>query len=269
MINFRWNIIFGLAMMFVVIGVVAPGSMNHKTSYAAAPEFRIIAISEHDGQLLVEVEHFKSNGAFDYFENYLWQGSEGVKFPRVTDSDGNLLLDTGQKAPFQVAQNSKKPIGAGQKALVHVAQDSEKLRQYLPAGQNWKRSASPFMDRESILSVIHSIHNKRKNWSNNDWPGGFKRGQSRLIEPPIQSTQQDRNGINALVNKFRGLVETAYLIDDSTGTMLAYAGDLPEVEKGLGLTEYGTVQTFSRGYNRRWICSKKSGIRCLYFICSD
>ena len=191
----------------------------------ASADFRIIAVSEHDGQLLIEVEHFKPDGSFDYFENYLWQGREGTIFPRKVDANNRLLLANGDVAPFKATTYG---IAA---------------RQYLPQGHTWKREESPALDTDSILAIIQSSHNERVDWIATDWPGNKKRGQSRLIEKNIIPSDKDLIGVPVLLEKFQGLASTAYLTDKS-GTLKRYNGTLPKVNPGLGLIEYGTISTF-------------------------
>lgn len=251
MIKRRWNIILGLAMMVMAVASIAFGWLDGVgTSHAAGPDFRIIDVSAHDGQMLVEVEHFKADGSFDYFENYLWPGREGKRFAMVTDADGLLLLDTGSIAPFTIHPNSGR------------------FFQYRPLGHDWKRATTPHMDNGSVLSVIQQIHDQRKDWGLCEWEEftyeillvdgvpfavpvttkfheteNCKRGQNRLTEPPIKRNARDDSGINALVAKFRGLGGNAYLSDQS-GDLLAYSGVLPEINPGGGQVEYGTVSTF-------------------------
>ena len=191
----------------------------------ASADFRVIAVSEHDGQLLIEVEHFKPDGSFDYFENYLWQGREGTIFPRKVDANNRLLLANGNVAPFKATTYG---IAA---------------RQYLPQGHTWKREESPALDTNSILAIIQSSHNERVDWIATDWPGNKKRGQSRLIEKNIIPSNKDLIGVPVLLQKFQGLASTAYLTVKS-GTLKRYNGTLPKVNPGLGLIEYGTISTF-------------------------
>ncbi len=186
------------------------------TAHAAGPDFRIIAVSEHDGHLLVEVEHFHPDGSFWYFENYIWQGREGTRKPRLLDAQGFVQLEGGGVAPWQIGTN-------------------DELVQYLPDGREWFRSSSPHLDNNSILGVIQQVHAARTDT-------GWVRGQSRLSEPPLQPRAEDETGIGILLSKFQALAETAYL-SGNTGTLMAYAGPLPEVNPGLGLLEYGTITT--------------------------
>ena len=66
--------IFTKALLFVVIlataFIVVPSVSAQDATPAHDADFRIIEITNHQGQLLVEVEHFK-DGEFDYFENKL------------------------------------------------------------------------------------------------------------------------------------------------------------------------------------------------------
>jgi hypothetical protein len=208
-----------LLLMLAAVFIVAPSVSAQDDT----PTFRIIAVSEHDGQLLVEVEHFKANGSFDYFENYLWQGREGTKHPIATNANGRALLTTGQIAPFDV--------------------DGV---QYLPKLNEWKRETGIHLGNDSILGVIQQIHDQRREWVDEDWPRGIKRGQSRLTEVPIPIFAEDSAGISTLIAKFADLADTAYLPNEA-GILTPYSGKLPGVNPGLGLVEYGTVSTFYTG----------------------
>jgi hypothetical protein len=211
------------AVLFVAITFAVAMPNVTSTPVRAAADFRIIDVKAHDGMLVVEVEHFKADGSFDYFENYIWQGREGLKRPRVVNDRGGLYLSDGALAPS-------------------VIEDGRK-RYYRPDQRSWLRTNTPHMDQGSILRVVQQIHDQRKNWRNQDWPRGEKQGQSRLSEPPIRNSLRDTQGVDRLVTKFRRLRDTAYFRNEA-GTLMAYAGPLPEVNPGLGLVEYGTVSTF-------------------------
>ena len=170
----------GLALF---AGILVATSTVH--AQVATPDFRIIDVGQHNGQLLVEVEHFKPDGSFDYFENYMWQGREGVRFPRAQDSEGYLLLKNGNRAPFKV-----NPL-------------TNQLDQYAPNSNSWLRESTPYLDTGSIIGVIQHIHDQRANWPkcgpDRIAADKCKRGQSRLIELPTSSSQSDKNGINLLL----------------------------------------------------------------------
>ncbi len=72
-------------MAFTVAFGMFTGQLVEAADISHNADFRIIEVSEHQGQLLVEVEHFKEDGTFDYFENYLWQGREGRTFSMVVN----------------------------------------------------------------------------------------------------------------------------------------------------------------------------------------
>jgi hypothetical protein len=225
--------VFLFAVILVTAFAVAPTVYAQDFTPVHNADFRIIEISNHQGQLLVEVEHFK-DGEFDYFENYMWQGREGISFPRATDSDGFFLLANGLRAPFE------KDIRTG---LMH-----QYAPQYYPGHDNWKRDRdTPYLDQSSILEVIKERHTIRANTPLIS--GEKKRGQSRLIEPNFQFNIRDAAGINLLLQKFaHTLPSNAYLIQPD-GDLGRYTGALPDVNPGLGLIEYGTVSTFYPSLN--------------------
>ncbi len=212
--RYTWLVFSALLLALLV---AAGTFLSPAPTAQAAPLFRIIDVREHDGQLLVEVEHFKADGSFDYFENYLWQGRQGLQRPRVVNAQGGLYLDDGSLAPFNTDAFGKRQF-------------------YRPDARTWLRYNTPHMDAGSILSVVGAIHSRRL-------LTGWTRGQSRLIEPPRIANQRDREGVGILVSKFQGLLGTAYATG-TPGTLSAYAGDLPPINPGLGFIEYGTVSTF-------------------------
>ena len=226
MLNKLPHILTGLAL-FAVILVAASTVVPTASAQAATADFRIIAVSDHDGQLLVEVEHFNADGSFDYFENYLWQGREGSEFPLVMDKKGRYLLANGMAAPSR-------------------ANSVGRVEQFRPAGYEWKRADTPYLNKAAIVDVIQSIHNQRRSWAPDEWRGGQKRGQSRLTEPPIPYNKRDVDGVGRLINDLQGLAGTAYTVS-TAGVPRDYSGRLPSVNPGLGRLEYGTISTFYPG----------------------
>jgi hypothetical protein len=216
-------ILTGLVLFAVIL---AASSTVVPTAYAqtTTADFRIIDISEHQGQLLVQVEHFKTNGTFDYFENYMWQGREGLKFPRITNSDGIPLMDNGQPVPYVVGLYGRTTY-------------------QLPANRNWKLSAKPYLTLDSIIGVVQDIHDQRLGWVNEDWPGGKKRGQNRLIEPDLNPTINDSLGIDKLLPQFTQHANQGFK-KSRNGRPTQFFGQLPDVHTGNGKREYGTVYTF-------------------------
>ena len=206
-----------LFAIIAVLGLVAL-AIGHVPEAQAAAHFRILDVRAEYGHLVVEVEHFNDDGTFAYFENYLWPGREGDKHARVLNKDGKLLLNDGTVAPEKESISARGPV------------------QYRPAGKAWKRETTPWMDTASITSVIESKHQRRK-------VTGWTEGQSRLTVHPRNFTAADTNGVGALVTKFAGLVDTAY-VANAQGLVTAYAGILPPPDAGLGLFEWGTVSTF-------------------------
>ena len=119
---------------------VAFGFLSSNPAKAAEPthnaDFRIIEVSDHQTYLLVEVEHFKTDGTFDYFENYIWQGREGKKFPTLANAEGRRFMDNGELAPFTV--DPYLPPG-------------NNFFEYLPPGRSWKLDYDPRMDKTGLL----------------------------------------------------------------------------------------------------------------------
>ncbi len=238
------SVFISLMAVTVAYGVLSSTSVN-----AAEPthnaDFRIIDVSDHQSYLLIEVEHFKTDGTFDYFENYIWQGREGKKFPTLANAEGRRYMDNGELAPFTVDPAS--PPG--------------NYFEYLPPGRSWKIDYDPRIDRNALLTVIEGVHKKRSNWADSDWPKGYKTGQSRLSEPGMKYDQSDADGIFSLIVKFQNLTDTAYTIKESE-TPRRYIGELPPVNPGEGKFEYGTVATFYPhvgdsvdGYAKRQVAS--------------
>ena len=213
---------------------VAFGFLSINPVKAAEPthnaDFRIIEVSDHQSYLLIEVEHFKTDGTFDYFENYIWQGREGKKFPTLANAEGRRFMDNGELAPFTV--DPYLPPG--------------NYSEYLPPGRSWKIDYDPRIDRNALLTVIEGVHKKRSNWADSDWPKGYKTGQSRLSEPGMKYDQTDANGIFSLIVKFQNLTDTAYTIKEAESPR-RYIGEMPPVNPGEGKFEYGTVATFYPG----------------------
>lgn len=209
-------IILALTLFFVSKCVLAPSTPE----VLGAVSFRILDVRAEYGHLVVEVEHFKSDGTFAYFENYLFQGREGNKHPRVTNSAGKLLMDDSTEAPTKV-------VAPG---------PPERVAQYLPDGRTWLRDSAVFLDSTSILDIINRIHNQRL-------LTGWDKGQSRLTVAPRQYRQSDQDNVGVLVTKFRGLTAAAYAPGPAQ-TLTAYTGNLPPINPGRGLVEFGTVTTF-------------------------
>ncbi|KKL95065.1 hypothetical protein LCGC14_1858350, partial [marine sediment metagenome] len=183
----------------------------------STPDFRIISIGEHDGQLLLEVEHFRPDGSFWFFENYLWQGREGLKEPKVVNSSGGLYLDDMALAPYTLD-------GRGERQF------------YLPDERQWLRTGLPHLDQASILSVIVQTHEQRT-------VSGWNRGQSRLVEPAIPHVASDQAGVGVLVSRLRNLAGRGF-VGGAGRSASDWVGDLPPVSRGLGRLEHGTVSTF-------------------------
>jgi len=181
---------------------------------AASPNFRIVDVRAEYGQLIVEVQHFNSDGSHWFFEDYTFQGREEFKRPRVIDTQGRLFLDTYAEAP--------KRSSSGQDEY------------YLPTGAEWLRSNRPHLDSEGILSVIQSVHEQRE-------VTGWSKGRFRLTVTPLDGRQDDRRGAAVLAARFQGLEETAYRVTED-GTYMAVAPP-PPTDIPVG-TAWGTVSTF-------------------------
>ncbi len=76
-------------LLILVAGIVSI-SAHRPLSAAAGPDFRIIGVTAEYGQLIVEVQHFHTDGSPWFFEDYTFQGREAFKFP--------ILRDTGKRS---------------------------------------------------------------------------------------------------------------------------------------------------------------------------
>ena len=139
------------------------------------PEFKVLDVRAHNGQLLVRVEHFDASGSHWFFEDYTWQGREGLKRKRQTNPQGKLLLADGTVAP-----------------------SNAKGDQYLPGGREWAYLPPPIMDNEAIVSVIRQVHQSRLITG-----APYADGRLRTSVPP--GTPRDNAGIGLLASKFAGL----------------------------------------------------------------
>jgi hypothetical protein len=218
-----------LLFIAIVAAVFLLGTFNTAHAQTPSADFRIVDIWSQDGQMVLEVEMFHPDGTFWHFENFIFQGREGLKRPRVTNAQGEALMDNGVPAPWNNPHNPN-PITSEE-----ILTENNRM-QYLPPGRHWKRSWSFFLDESSILLVIQSVYEERliTNWVD---------GQSRLIEPPMEGNLLDKFGVTELVNHFTYLKDRGYR-QNSNGIPFDYEGEMPEVNPGLGLVEYGSVSTF-------------------------
>jgi len=212
--------IIGLALGLVSVFplVHQPASPPVYRAHAAA-HFRIIDVRAEYGHLVVEVEHFKPDGAFWFFENYVFQGREGGKYEIAVNALGEKLLSDETVAPKRIVKGPP-----------------QREEQYLPSSRTWKYSTTISLEQASILGVIDRIHMQRQ-------PTGWNKGANRLTVAPRAARNRDTDHVQALVTKFSPLVGTAY-IRDAQGKVLAHAGWLPRVNPGQGNLEWGTVSTF-------------------------
>ena len=190
------------------------------------PAFRIGNVKAEYGHIVVEVSHLNPDGTHRYWENYVIRGKEWFKKPRVTDSEGRLLLDTGEVAPY-------------------LFNDFGELRQSLPDGKDWKYQELPFLEFESFTLAATTKHIERENIV-------WEKGTKRLITYPLDFvnvdpqedsdesyySQSDMDGAQALLPLFTPYIGKAYSIVD--GKAQSYLDPLPEIDMSIGF-EYGTV----------------------------
>ena len=151
------------------------------------PDFKILDVFEKDCNMVVLVEHYQSDDSFWFTEYYIWQGVQGTKFKRVTNAEGDVLMDDGNPAPWS-QRNPDEVIKPG-------AIPAE-LVQTLPPDREWLRETTPWMDNESILGTIRSTHNRR---TETGWPVQHDE------LPSFQLTERNAEGCTALINKFAAL----------------------------------------------------------------
>ncbi len=68
----------------------------------AGPKYKILDVWVLEDQFAANVVHYKLDGSIWFYENYIWQGSEGSRRDRTVDVDGALIMDNGQVAPYLV-----------------------------------------------------------------------------------------------------------------------------------------------------------------------
>lgn len=145
------------------------------------PDFKILSVSQQDGCLIVQGEHYHLDGSLWFVENYLFQGREGLKHKRVTDEQGHLLMGNGDRAPTRIV--------------------NKEMQQYLPPGSTWMRRSEPHLDEVGIVGVMRSIHNQRLS---EGWP--------HMVDVLSTCTAQgvDINGIDSLFLAHQGLAGRVY-----------------------------------------------------------
>jgi hypothetical protein len=152
-------------------------------------DFKILGVYDQDCHLVVRVEHHHADGSFWFIENYVHDGREGIRQKRKVNGAGLLLMDDGNVAPLV---NPDPPTRKAGKVRM------EDTAQYLPEGRTWDYHPAPWMDENSVLSVIRDIHGQRL-------VTGFPQGQVDSAER-MSHTDEDERGCEALVNKFLYLV---------------------------------------------------------------
>lgn len=139
--------------------------------------FNITEVRICDCHLLVRVEHLNDDGSIWFREQYAWQGREGAKQKRATNSDGEVLMDDGNVAPKQAGDSGDY--------------------YYLPEGRDWALRSGPHMDDDSILSVIRASHERRQ--------GGYV-GYNGWDNAHFSFSDRDQAGCDTLLARFAGLV---------------------------------------------------------------
>lgn len=145
------------------------------------PDFKILDVFADNARLVVRVEHYNADDSVWFTENYCWQGREGLKRKRQTNSDGAYLMDDGNVAPLMPAD----PVTGF-------------AEPYLPDGRTWARYDIPYMDESSILGTIRSTHDDRLV---SGWPQGSVDAMSSTGQP----NPRDEAGISTLVSLFSSL----------------------------------------------------------------
>jgi len=186
-------------------------------STQAALSFQIVDVRAEYGHLLVEVQHFHPDASHWFFEHYVFQGREQYKNPRIVDENGRLFLKRdSSKAP-------QKENFLGQTVS------------YLPEGEDWLRSNRPYLDKDSVLSVVQQIHNKRLRT-------GYSKGKLRLNSHPLDFTVEDSDGAPYLVALLKDtLLSQTFLIGDNNTLTAMGPRAPPNIPYG---TEFGTTSTF-------------------------
>lgn len=150
------------------------------------PDFTILAVATRDGHLVVDVEHFDVVGAHWFYEDYVFQGREGLKRKRTTNAMGELLMDDGRVAPTRLDPDDPAGLTSGQ---------------YLPVGRTWQLQSTPWMGDESILTTIRSIHAQRL-------VSKFPGKDNRLTpNSKLKPSGDDTGGVGQLLTKFSRLVD--------------------------------------------------------------
>ena len=153
------------------------------------PDFKILDVFEQQCHLIVLAEHYQPDESFWFTEYYVWQGREGTHFKRVTNADGDMLMDDGNPAPWGQSNLDEVAIPG---AIPPIQ------KQRLTPGRTWLRETTPSMDNDSILDTIRSTHSRR---TETGWPV-----QTDTL-PSFNMTEKDAEGCVALINKFASLKE--------------------------------------------------------------
>ena len=69
--------------------------------------FRIVDIRSEQGQLAIEVQHFNPDGSHWFYEMYNWEGREEYNHPRVTNEQGEFLLEDNTVALYKETLNGE------------------------------------------------------------------------------------------------------------------------------------------------------------------
>ena len=145
------------------------------------PDFKILDVFADNARLVVRAEHYNADGSVWFTEHYRWQGREGLKRKRQTNSDGGYIMDDGNVAPLM-------PVDV----VNGIAEP------YLPDGRTWARYDIPYMDEGSILGTIRSTHDDRL-------VSGWPQGSVDVMSPTGQAQDRDEAGISTLVSLFSSL----------------------------------------------------------------
>ena len=148
-------------------------------------DFKILDVFADNAWLVIRSEQYNADGSVWFVENYRWQGREGLKHKRKTNSDGRPLMDDGNIAPLRDVD------------ITGVADP------YLPEGRTCARHEVPHMDESSILRTIRSVHTQRL-------ASGWEQGSIDAISPGKTPSQPDLDGVSVLVTHFESLKGNSY-----------------------------------------------------------
>lgn len=145
--------------------------------------WNIVDVFSKHGQLVFQVDHFHTDGAFWFMEHYTWSGRSWFTKRVQVNSNGDMLLTNGEVAP-------SRPVDPG-----------DPPSQYLPDGEEWARLADPSLTVEDVTSLITSDHNRRLDPAFPEFP-------LRDILGTFKPNQSDEDGCESIADYFASLKGT-------------------------------------------------------------